>query len=158
MNAIAPRHRWAVELLAPQPGELILEIGCGHGIATALVLASGAKVVAVDRSAKMIAACRKRNPTVEAREAEFERLDVGGFDAVLAVNVDFARHGQADWPRRLHAATKPNGRVVLVLESPGLHPAERFGRAVVAALTEAGFEAESLGQPGLVAVKATHLP
>jgi cyclopropane fatty-acyl-phospholipid synthase-like methyltransferase len=158
MSRIAERHRRAVELLNPQPGECVLEIGCGHGIATGLVLAGGATVVAVDRSAKMIAACKKRNPTVDARDVAFEQLDMTGFDAVLAVNVDFARNGEANWAQRLHSATRPDGRVVLVLESPGLHPAERFRQAVVAALTAAGFAAESIGQPGLVAVTATRLP
>lgn len=158
MAGTALRHRWAVDLLAPRAGERILEIGCGHGIATSLMLGAGAAVVAVDRSAKMIAACRKRNPTVETSEGAFELLDLAGFDAVLAVNVDFARHAGTGWADKLHAAVKPGGRVVLVLESPGLRPAERFGQAVVAALTAAGFGAESLGQPGLVAVQASPLP
>lgn len=37
MAQIGKWHRWAVELLAPQPGETVLEIGCGHGIATGLL-------------------------------------------------------------------------------------------------------------------------
>ncbi len=158
MIDIAIRHRWAAELLEPQPGERILEVGCGHGIATGLVLAAGAAVVAVDRSAKMVEACLRRNPGAHVREGEFETLGLAGFDAAFAVNVDFALHEDKGWARALHAALRPGGRAVLVLESPGQRPAERFAAAVAATLAGTGFRVETLGEVGIVAVRAERFP
>lgn len=158
MADIALRHRWAVELLAPQHGERILEIGCGHGVATGLLLAAGADVVAIDRSAKMVAACRKRNPDADVREGELEALGLDGFDAALAVNVDFALHEDKGWARALHTAVEPDGRIVLVLESPGPKPVERFALAAAASLAGIGFRVETLRQGGLVAVRGRRFP
>jgi 2-polyprenyl-3-methyl-5-hydroxy-6-metoxy-1,4-benzoquinol methylase len=37
-----------LELLAPLPGERILDLGCGDGVLTEKIIAAGATVVAVD--------------------------------------------------------------------------------------------------------------
>ena len=37
-----------LELLAPEPGEHILDLGCGDGVLTERIAAAGATVVAVD--------------------------------------------------------------------------------------------------------------
>jgi SAM-dependent methyltransferase len=160
MAPIALRHRWAVDLVAPKPGERVLEIGCGHGLATGLALTAGAEVVAVDRSAKMVAACRKRNAGSErltVLEGSFETLAPVGFDAVFAINVDFVRHPDQGWAKALAAATNPRGRTVLVLEAPVLRTAERFALAAAASLTGAGFEVDTLLGEGMVAVRGVRL-
>src|SRR5688572_17976892 len=41
------------ELLNPQPGERILDLGCGEGSLTEKIAAAGATVVGVDASAEM---------------------------------------------------------------------------------------------------------
>jgi len=74
-----------VELLAPKPGERILDLGCGTGALTAEIAACGAEVFGIDRSADMIAEARKKFPAlrfevVDARELSF----VGEFDAVFS--------------------------------------------------------------------------
>ena len=57
------RFVWAVETLAPDPADLVLEVGCGHGVAVWLVcnrLIDG-QITAIDRSEKMIEMARRRN-------------------------------------------------------------------------------------------------
>ena len=49
-----------VELLAPRPGERILDVGCGDGALTEHIVESGCTVVAIDSSANRIAAARNR--------------------------------------------------------------------------------------------------
>jgi trans-aconitate methyltransferase len=50
-----------VRLLAPQPGERILDIGCGDGALTEQIAATGATVIGIDNSTSMVEAARKRS-------------------------------------------------------------------------------------------------
>ena len=47
-----------VELLAPRPGERILDVGCGDGALTAQLVAAGCQVIGVDASAAQIEAAQ----------------------------------------------------------------------------------------------------
>jgi trans-aconitate methyltransferase len=74
-----------LELLAPQPGERILDLGCGTGHLTAKIAESGAKVVGLDSSPEMIAEAKRNYPELEfvvgdARDFRFEVP----FDAVFS--------------------------------------------------------------------------
>jgi ubiquinone/menaquinone biosynthesis C-methylase UbiE len=94
---VSERLRRIVEELDIGPNDRVLEIGLGHGIAATLVcerLERG-HLTAIDRSAKMIEAAKKRNAAfIEAGKAEFlvadlEDLDLGErrFDKIFAVRV-----------------------------------------------------------------------
>jgi trans-aconitate methyltransferase len=72
-----------VELLAPKPGERILDLGCGTGALTAEIATRGAEVMGVDRSEEMIAQARKKFPALqfEVLDARELRVNMGQVDA-----------------------------------------------------------------------------
>lgn len=74
-----------VELLAPQAGERILDLGCGSGQLTAKIVESGAEVVGLDRSSEMVAEARHNFPslTFELGDAANFTVDTP-FDAVFS--------------------------------------------------------------------------
>lgn len=91
------RFVWAVNALAPEPGDQVLEVGCGHGVAMSLVcerLTDG-RITAIDRSPKMIEMATRRNREHVAagravlKTAALEEADFGDerFDKVFAFNV-----------------------------------------------------------------------
>ncbi len=74
-----------LELLAPQPGEQILDIGCGTGHLTAKIAASGARVTGVDRSPEMIRQAREAYPAMCFEVADARQIPlVERFDAVFS--------------------------------------------------------------------------
>ena len=91
------RIAWAVDTLAVEPSDRLLEIGCGHGVAVSLVCEKldGGSIVAIDRSPKMIDAATKRNAdhlaagTAAFLCAPLHQADLGDarFDKVFAIHV-----------------------------------------------------------------------
>ena len=126
---MSDRLRAIVEAVGIEPGDRVLEIGCGHGVAATLVCErlDGGRLTAVDRSPKMIAAAERRNEAhVRAGTAEFlvahlEALDLGDrrFDKILAVRVGLFHRD----PARARALTEPwlapGGVVHAVFDPPG---------------------------------------
>jgi SAM-dependent methyltransferase len=74
-----------LQLLAPQPGEMILDVGCGDGALTQRIAAAGASVIGLDSSPEMVDAARARG--IDAFVADAEAMDLerfGQFDAVFS--------------------------------------------------------------------------
>ena len=72
-----------LDLLAPRPGERVLDLGCGDGRLTAKLAETGAAVVGVDASPEQVAAARAAG--LEARVIDGAALPFGGeFDAVFS--------------------------------------------------------------------------
>ena len=122
------RLRRIVEELGVRPGDRVLEIGCGHGVAATFVCErlDGGHLTAIDRSPKMIAAAARRNAAyVEAGTAEFvvstlEDLDLGDrrFDVVFAVRVGLF-HREPDRARRLAERwLAPGGTLRAIFDAP----------------------------------------
>ena len=58
-----------LNLLAPRPGEDVLDLGCGDGALTEKLVAAGARVVGVDASPDQVAAARRRGLDVQVADA-----------------------------------------------------------------------------------------
>jgi ubiquinone/menaquinone biosynthesis C-methylase UbiE len=125
---LTERLRSVVEQLDIRPNDRVLEIGCGHGVAATLVCErlDGGRLTAIDRSAKMIQAARRRNAaSVEAGKAEFlvatlEEVDLGDrrFDTIFAVRVGLF-HREPERARRLvERWLAPGGTISAFYDSP----------------------------------------
>lgn len=100
-----------LQLLAPQPGERILDLGCGDGALTEKLAAAGALVVGVDASEDMIEGAKARG--LDARLMNGTALDFEqAFDAVFS---NAALHWMLDPDAVIagvHRALEPGGRFV----------------------------------------------
>src|ERR1700688_224339 len=56
-----------LDVLAPQKGERILDLGCGSGQLTAAIADGGAAVIGLDSSPEMLAKARANYPAIEFR-------------------------------------------------------------------------------------------
>ena len=99
----------------------MLEIGCGHGVAITYLLERGARVTAIDRSPKMVAAAAQTQPRSRVHRRRASRtLDLGErrFDAILAVRVGLFHRE----PERARALAErwlaPGGRLLAETDFP----------------------------------------
>ena len=127
-----------IELLAPEAGERILDLGCGTGHLTAQIAARGAEVIGLDRSAEMIATARRNYPRLrfEVADAERWRFDEP-FDAVFS---NAAIHWMKDQPAvaaSVYQALRPGGR--FVAEFGGQGNIRSIETALRQAIQQAGY-------------------
>lgn len=99
-----------VELLKPQPGERILDVGCGDGALSELLSKAGATVVGVDGSPDMVAAAKRRGIDACVADA-FDLTFDAEFDAAFS---NAALHWMKRDPdavlRNVRRSLKPGGR------------------------------------------------
>jgi trans-aconitate methyltransferase len=162
-------------MLAPRPGERILDLGCGDGALTEKLVQAGASVLGVDGSADMVRAARARGLQAEVMDGQRLAFDAA-FDAVFS---NAALHWMPDGAAVIagvYRALKPGGRFVAefggqgniaaivtaftaVLKPRGIDPgrmhrwyptAERYS----AMLREGGFQVQSAA----IVPRPTRLP
>ncbi len=118
-----------LDLLAPKPGERILDVGCGDGILTKKIADLGCSVVGVDSSAEFVASARKLGLTVMQQSAS--DMEFGpSFDAVFS---NAALH----WIKNADAVI---GRVARALLPKGRFVVEMGGHGCVKTLQSALIE------------------
>jgi trans-aconitate methyltransferase len=109
-------------LLDPQPGERILDVGCGEGTLTRQIVARGATVLGIDNSPEMVEAAR-----------------AGGIDALLLDAADMQFFAEFD-------AAFSNATLHWVLEK------QQAARAIYRALKPGGRFAGEMGGEGNLAM------
>jgi ubiquinone/menaquinone biosynthesis C-methylase UbiE len=138
-----------VALLNPQPGEKILDLGCGDGALTEQLAATGAIVTGVDNSSAMLAAARQRTSDTTL-SLTFEQHDACAlpfnqqFDAVFsnaALHWITGISGQQAALAGIYRALRPGGRFVAELGGHGNIAAIRT--ALQAALAPFHIDAEA---------------
>lgn len=91
----------ALNLLDPQPGEHILDVGCGDGTLTLKIKQMGADVVGIDNSLSMVAAAKAKGldaRLMDAAELKFaEAFDAAFSNATLHWVLDKERAARAIW-------------------------------------------------------------
>jgi SAM-dependent methyltransferase len=147
------RSRWALELLAPRPGERVLEIGFGPGVDLGRLLAAtapGGRVAGVDPSAVMNRQAAGRNRAairsgaLEVRLAEAAPLPFadGTFDAVYSSNSAFFWHDVPAALREVARVLRRGGRALVSVQpmwrGAGEADTERWRATLEDALRAAG--------------------
>jgi ubiquinone/menaquinone biosynthesis C-methylase UbiE len=151
------RGRWTVDLLGLSPGDRVLEIGCGPGVALKAcleILKDGGEAVGLDHSDVMIGQARRRN----SRAVRGKRLklitgtidelpaDERPFDRIFSINViQFARDKEA-FIARCVSRLAPNGLLATTFQ-PRIKPTRE------AALEMAKTLAELKAKAGLTVIR-----
>jgi trans-aconitate methyltransferase len=117
-----------LNLLQPQPGELILDLGCGTGHLTAQIAQTGARVIGLDHSAQMLETARQQYPQIE-----FIQGDASNFSLPETCDAVFS-NAVLHWVKRAAAAAACIART---LKSGGRFVAEFGGHGNVANIVEA---------------------
>jgi trans-aconitate methyltransferase len=132
-----------VDLLNPQPGERILDAGCGDGALTQQLAGTGAILRGVDSSAAMVAAARQRGLEVDLASLTELTYD-SEFDAVFsnAALHWIPRELQPKMLTGIYRALRSGGR--FVAEMGGLGNIAAIRVALAAVLAPYGLDAEHL--------------
>jgi trans-aconitate methyltransferase len=127
-----------LEWLAAQPGERILDLGCGDGQLTQRIAATGAAVVGLDSSPQMAAAARARGIEVAEGSAELLPYSAGMFDAVFSNAALHWVRGQDAMAAEVRRVLKQGGRFVAEMGGHGNIAAIRV--ALMATAARHGFD------------------
>ncbi len=100
-----------LDLLAAQPGERILDLGCGDGALTEKIVAAGAQVIGVDASEELLGAARARGLDVRRMDAQQLNFHTE-FDAVFSNAALHWMKRPEDVLRGVRQGLKPGGRFV----------------------------------------------
>lgn len=126
-----------VELLDPQPGERILDLGCGDGVLTKKLEDMGCELIGIDSSPELVQAARELGLDVTVKDATAMNF-CGEFDAVFS-NAVLHWIKDADRAiRNVFAALRSGGR--FVGEFGGHKCVETIHAALIQELDRRGYD------------------
>lgn len=110
-----PLFESTLDALGPLDGQLLLDAGCGTGLAASMASAAGASVAGLDASAEFVEFAGTRTPDAEFRVGDIEELPYGdnAFGMVTAFNsVQYAAK-PSDAVSELARVCEPGGQVAI---------------------------------------------
>lgn len=146
-------NEWVVSLLDLQPGDKVLEIGCGPGVAITYIIQQHPDVIVlgIDLSPEMVREAMRRNAqAVRAGRVVLRQADVGDplpfdtlFDKVFSVNSFPFWNEPVSALRNLRRSIKPGGCIALAVQPRDRgatdNTARERGEHMASVLRDAGF-------------------
>ena len=115
-----PTYEAALQQVALEAGERVLDIGCGAGAFLRLVADRGVELFGLDASEALIELARTRLPEADLRVGEMEALPYPGdtFDLVTGFNAFFFANDMVSALREAGRVAKPEAPVVIQVWGP----------------------------------------
>ena len=127
-----------VAVLNPQPGERILDLGCGTGYLTSVIVNTGAEVIGIDNSIEMIANARTAYPQLDFRvQSASDFYFEDRFDAIFSNAVLHWVHEKEECIDCMYKSLKTPGRIII--EMGGSDNIEKILKALQKSLIKYGF-------------------
>lgn len=122
-------NQWVVAVAGAGPGDALIDVGCGPGLALEVAAATGARVAGVDVSEMAVAMARRRCGGARVEVAPAGALPFADDELTVATSVNSVGH----WPdpeagvREVHRVLATGGRFALALRlyEPGAKPTDR---------------------------------
>src|SRR4051812_26112525 len=115
-------RRAILDALALEPGDRLLDVGCGGGLLLRDALASGATVTGLDHSEEMVRLARERAPEADVVLGRAEQLPFAdeSFTAIAMSIVFFFLPDPIKVLRECRRLLAPSGRLAVYTTSPAL--------------------------------------
>ena len=120
---VAMDSRHTIALLAPQPGELILDAGCGTGRNFSKLERAGSSAIGIDFSFGMLNVARRNHSDFPVSLADLERtlpFETGSFDAVLCALIGEHLSALLSVVQEFYRVLRPGGRLVFSVYHPDM--------------------------------------
>jgi SAM-dependent methyltransferase len=115
-----PSYEAALARVDLQPGQLVLDVGCGVGAFLQLAARLGARTFGLDASEALLELARERLPDADLRVGDMEALpyDDDSFDLVTGFNSFFFANDMVAALREAARVAKPGAPVVIQVWGP----------------------------------------
>lgn len=115
-----PGYEEALRHVGLEPGQLVLDVGCGAGAFLRMVAAQGARAFGIDASEALLALARERVPDADLRVGDMEHLPYADdtFDLVTGFTAFFFANDFTAALREAGRVAKPGTPVVIQVWGP----------------------------------------
>ena len=114
-----PLATWLLPLLAPEPGQLLLDVGCGPGMYHAELARMGVQVIGLDASYGMLVKARQRTAGFRTQtlavqaDAQYLPAPADCCDRLMANHMLYHVPDQLAALREMRRVLKPGGRAII---------------------------------------------